>query len=264
MDNIAELIPQPEDFDPTEIETLIEEVDDKPINLSLLVYGRSGVGKTRFGATGENVLVINCNEQKPISIRGMGAKVINVRKVPEDMEKIFWYLRNGGYKKFNTVVIDSISGLQKMYERFVVGEGVKKDASKNNVVVSQRDYGIVSNYMFVDITNYRNLQEVMNVVFIALERVPSGEENDDIKRPDVMPSVQRIVESAVNMIGRMYLKEVRVKGKKRVVAALYVGPHDEWMTKDCTGCLDNEILVPTIPKILKKIEENYNKNKEEE
>jgi len=264
MDNIIELTPQPEDFDPTEIEALIEEVDNKPINLSLLVYGRSGVGKTRFGATGKRVLIINCNEQKPISIRGMGAKVINIKKVPEDTVKIFWYLRNGGYKKYDTVVIDSLSSLQKMYERFVVDEGVKKDASKSNVIVSQRDYGIVGNYMFVDVTNYRNLQEVMNVVFIALERVPSGEENDDIKRPDVMPSLQRVVESAVNIIGRMYLKEVKVKGKNRIVSTLYVGPHNEWMTKDCTGTLGKEILVPTLPKLLKKIEENYNKNKKEE
>lgn len=255
MSEVVALTPQPDDFDPSEIEELICEVDDQPVHLSMVVYGKSGTEKTRFGASGgKGTLIINCSEQKPISIRGMGAKVITLRDV-HDLEKIFWYLRNGGHKNFKTVVLDSVSSLQKMFERYVVAENCKLNATKNKILTSQRDYGEVASYMNTWIMNYRNLQDVMNVVFIALERGP--DEDNDLFRPDVIPSVARVLESSVNIVGRMYKREVTVKGKERIIPAMWVGSHDEYLTKDCTGCLGSEILLPTIPKIIEKIEKNY-------
>jgi len=250
-DDFVELTPQPDNFDPREIENLIQEVDDMDDYISILVYGVSGVGKTRFGATGDKVLLINCNEQKPISIRGTGSKVITVRRVPDDTEKIFWYLRNGGHKNFNTVVIDGLSSLQKMYERRVVSDESKLNKDKHKIIVTQRDYGIVNNYMFVDIMNFRNLQDSMNVVFLALEREP--DEKNDRYRPDLTPGSTRAVESAVNIIARMTLEEVTVKGKDLTLPVQYYGPHTECVTKDCTGKLGQRIFNPTIPKILEKI-----------
>ena len=44
--DFVELTPQPSDFDPSEIECLIQEVDDQPVHLSVVVYGKSGIGKT--------------------------------------------------------------------------------------------------------------------------------------------------------------------------------------------------------------------------
>jgi len=256
-DNFVELTPQPDNFDPSEIECLIQEVDNQPVHLSIVAYGVSGIGKTRFGATGSKCLVVNCGEQKPISIRGMGAKVINIRKVPDDLEKVFWYLRNGGHKNFDTLVIDGVSSMQKMLQRYVVAENCKLNATKNKILTSQRDYGEVGDYLTTWIMNFRNLQDVMDVVFLALERGP--DEKNELYRPDVIPSVQRMLESSVNIVGRMYYKDVVSKGKELTVPSLYVAPHAEYMTKDCTGCLGKEILQPSIPKILKKINENYNK-----
>jgi len=258
----VELTPPPDDFDPSEIEDLIKEVDDLPLHHSLLVYGKSGVGKSRLGASNMGrTLIINCNERKPVSIYGMGAKILTIRKVPDDTEKAFWYLRNGGYKNFDWVVVDSLSALQKMYERHVVKEESDKDKNKHKIIVSQRDYGIVNNYMFIDIMNIRNLQEVMNVMFIALEREP--DEKVDTFRPDITPGTLNVITSAVDIVGRMHHREVVVKGKEMVVPTLWVGPHAEFLTKETTYTLGTEVLKPTLPKIIKRIEEGYAKRKTE-
>ena len=257
-DNFVELTPPPENFDPSEIEELLQDVGDTPMFHSFLFYGVSGIGKSRIAASGgEGTLIINCNERKPVSIRKSNAKIITIRRVPEDIEKVYWWLRGGAYKRFHTVALDSLTALLEMFKRYVVTEECKKNPAKHKIQTDLRDYGIANDHVKIWITNFRNLQDVMNVVFIALER-PTDEKHDKI-RPDLTPGCSNAAESAVDIIGRMYLTEIEHKGKEMIVPIIWFGPHEDFMTKETTFTLGDKMLLPTMPKIIKKIKEGYNK-----
>src|SRR5262245_38984839 len=57
--------------------------------LRLLVYGQNGKGKTRFGASGPNVLLIDCNEKGSLSIRHYPAQVFRV-ETWTDIDLAYW------------------------------------------------------------------------------------------------------------------------------------------------------------------------------
>lgn len=81
------------------------------------------------------------------------------------------------------------------------------------------------------------------------------EEAETVERvPDLSPGSRGIAMSCVDIIGRIYQKEVRVVKNKRETKSwqtrMLVGPHDEYTTKDRTGALGRVVAEPTVPKFL--------------
>ena len=94
----------------------------------------------------------------------------------------------------------------------------------------------------------------MNVIFTAHER-KYGEDDGDLEvYPDLTPSTRSIFEGAVDIIGRMYTKEVEDKtGRKRIERRLLVGPHETYISKDRSGSLGRIFKNPTFPRIMQAI-----------
>jgi AAA domain len=203
--------------------------------LKLLVYGQNGKGKTRFGASADKVLLIDCNEKGTLSIRNFPAQVYKV-ETWTDIDLAYWLLHSGQHD-FETVVLDTVTSLSQLCMRFILGDESSRDPTRDPNMPSKREWGKLGELMRTIILNFRNLP--MNVVFLAQER--RGFTDDDAEDapevfPEVSPSVRTTLTSSVDIIGRVFVKEVVTsKGGKKVAEPSYrmlIGPSERYVTKD--------------------------------
>lgn len=214
----------------------IRDVGETFEHLKILVYGQNGKGKTRFGATGPSPLVVDCNERGTLSIRRSEAKVFPLN-VWTDIDEVFWYLHSGNHP-FETVVLDTVTSLAQLCMKFVLGDEVSRDPTKDPNMPSKREYGKVGELMRTVILNFRNLP--MHVVFLAQERRGFNEGDEDEAPeifPEVSPSIRTTLTASVDVIGRVFTKEVVEKEGKGGTKADYrmlIGPSERYITKDRT------------------------------
>ena len=219
----------------------------KPLKVG--VYGKPGVGKTTFIAMAPKVLLIDCNEEGTLSIEDLGIDVIYIKKF-EDINLIYWFLAKGTHK-YKTVGIDSITSLQAMGLKFVLDEAASLDLTKDPAMPDRRDYGKLNILMSDVIENFRNLP--MHVIFSAHERTREEEDGDIEVFPLMTPGVRSHFEGLMDIIGRLYTREVENEsGKRKIVRRMLVGPHDRYITKTRSKKLGSIIKDPTFPLMLKK------------
>lgn len=234
--------------------------------LKILVYGNNGKGKTRFGASAPKpVLVVDCNEQGSLSIRNYPD--VHVFKVETwtDIDLAFWYLKAGDHN-IQSVTIDTVTSLAQLCMKFVLGDEASRDPTKDPNMPSRREWGKVGELMRTTILNFRNLP--MNVVFLTQERRGFGDDEDDSTPdvfPDVSPSVRSTLTASVDIIGRLYVKEVVGKGEdnKRQTSYEYrmlIGPSERYLTKDRSSSgLPNVVRLPDSPDNLDKLVQRIRK-----
>ncbi len=245
-----------------EIAERIVDVGDLPSESKILLYGRSGTGKTHVvGTAPKPLLLIDPKEKGTDTIRARpGVKVIRIDSW-QDFEDVYWYLSEAKHP-FVTVAVDTVTQLQELAMKAVLGEEPTN--------VSQRGWGRIASLMKTWIINYRDLP--LNVIFTAQDRLSQGDDEDVEDEgtlmpevgPYVMPSVSKILNSAVGMIGQTFIKErqktVKTKGGKekkvRVVEyCLRIGPHAKYLTKfrrdpSLGGGTPEYIVDPTYDKLL--------------
>lgn len=208
--------------------------------LRMLVYGKNGVGKTRFGATGPKPIVVDCNEKGTLTIRKFKQAEIFPLEAWSDIDLIYWYLKKGDHDR-ETVVIDNMTSLASLCMDFVMGEEVALDPTLDPTMPTKQHWGKVAMMMRTEILKFRNLP--MHVVFLAQEKRGFSDDDDEDAPevfPEVSPSVRKALTAAVDIIGRMYVKEVtkkvEVKGKKKKVSEtsyrMLVGASERYVTKD--------------------------------
>lgn len=224
------------------VESKIVRASEIESNVRMLIFGRSGVGKTRLGATAPDVLLIDINEKGTMSTR----RDLDPHVFPVDnwleIPELYWYLHSGDHD-FKSYCIDGATAMQNLCMKFVMGEEASRDSSKQPDMPTRQAWGIMSELMKTTITNFRNLP--MNGIFTALPRTRSvGEDEDEMEMiisPNVSPSVAGHLEAAVDVIGYLQVREVKVrkKGTDRVRtkkrSRLQVGPSERYVTKDRTG-----------------------------
>lgn len=226
----------------------------------MLIYGTSGVGKTRMVATAPDVLIIDVDEKGTGSTRrDTNPYVYQVSKW-SDLIEVFWYLQEGDHP-YKSVGIDGITAMQTLCLNFVLGDEASRDASRDPDMPSRQAWGKAGQLMKTQITNFRNLP--MNVIFTALTRTKTvGDDEDDmgdtITGPACSPSVSGHLEAAVDTIGYLTTREVVVKKKdntkhKVTRTRLLVGPSPRYVTKDRNGLFGEYVDQPNIAKMLQTI-----------
>lgn len=253
-----------------DISSRILPVSDVPVYIKMLAYGRSGTGKTHLLGTAPGpTLILDIKEDGTTTVRKQpGVHKLEVRTWA-DIEEVYWYLKEGKHE-FKTVAIDTLTSLQDLAIKQVVGDGR----------ISQRGWGEVSGLMKTWIMNYRDLP--MHVIFTAQDRLSAvtsaGEESEEVvfdedgmilpdMGPYVIPSVAKVLNAAVGVIVNTFIREatktVKLSGnkgtktKRIVLYSLRVGPHARYTTKlrcDTSGTgveVPSLIDDPTFDKILK-------------
>jgi hypothetical protein len=228
----------------------------------MLIYGRSGAGKTRLVATAPDVLLMDIDEKGTKSVKkDIDPRAIRIASIDEFVET-YWFLQSGEHE-FRSVAIDGVTGLQNMFLNFVLGEATLLDASRDPDMPSRQIYGKVSKLMKNWLTNYRNLD--MHVLFTALTRVnrEGGEDDEDedlgavTVGPAVSPAIGGHLEAACDTIGYLHTRQVMVrKGDKRRKVTrrrLLTGPNERYDTKDRNHAFGAWVDAPDISKMIRTI-----------
>lgn len=238
----------------------IQAVGELAPYLKILVYGRSGTGKTTFiGSCPKPLLVLDIREQGTTSIRQSSESFVVSIESWEDFEDAYWFLDSEEGKKYKTVAIDTVTPLQELALKKVIG--------KEGGVISRRSWGEASSLMKTWIMLYRDLPT--NVIFTAQDRESSTEDIEDEGTilpevgPYLMPSVAKILAAAVGVIGNTYIREREKKVKvgtksttKTVVEyCMRVGPHARYLTKlrrdpSLSGPLPPTLVNPSFEEML--------------
>ena len=216
-----------------DLESRIQPVKLTPKILSMLVYGRSGTGKTTFAGTfPKPLLILDVNEIGTDSISNVeGIDVVRVREW-SDFEDLYWYIKSKeGYYK--TVVIDQVSSMQEM-------ACAQAMLDKDKTQMSQQLWGIAGGYMKTWLVNYRNLtDDGINVLFIAHDRTTKGDEDSSAEDqidpsigPRVMPSVATLLNGAVKVIAQSFIREYFDDEHDRKIEFCHrIAPHPYFITK---------------------------------
>jgi hypothetical protein len=232
---VASRSTDPSDFD--DLVSRITPVHELPLIVAALFYGKAGTGKTTLAATFPGpILHLDIREKGTDSISDVkGVDTVDILTWP-DFEKAYWYLKSGK-AKYKTVIVDAVTQLQDLAMSSVVGEAGKKEDD----VVSQRMWGMISGRMKTWIVNYRDLvEESVNVVFLAHTRKNEGEETEDNEvapeiGPRLMPSVASVLTACVKIIGNTFIQESFTKEENRKIRnvkyCMRLGPHGVYETK---------------------------------
>ena len=236
----------------------IQPIHERETFLAMLIYGRSGTGKTAFASTfPKPALLMDVREKGSDTVAQVaGIDLVQV-DTWEEFEQLYWYLISGKHQ-YKTVMIDQISQLQDL-----AMEKVRRDEGKQPTdLISKRDWGAISGMMKTWLFNYRDLiDREMHVCMCAHERASSGEEaiEDQIDPsigPRLMPSVASSVNGAVSIIGNTFIRErfVGTERTRMVEYCMRIGPHAYYTTKVRTpvGVETPDVIVnPTFDKAMK-------------
>lgn len=225
----------------TSILDKIQPVSELETNLVMLIYGRSGSGKTAFGATfPKPILFIDTNERGTETIKQ--EEDVDVVRVTEwsQMDELYWALVNGETDiQYESIVVDQITNLQDLG----MHEVYRKSRKGRDELFTQKNWGQLSGMLKQAVSDWRELADTYNVLFIAHERVfEGGDDEDEAIEPSigarVMPSVGSFVDGAVDAIGSTYIKERWEEPERKgddmvrhVDYCMRLGPHAFYSTK---------------------------------
>jgi len=222
--------------DYSEVVKKMKPVDQFEFNLSALLVGRSGTGKTTVACTfPKPILLLDFKEEGTDSVVNLGEDVMRVPiESWDEVEQLYWYLVSGEHK-FKTVVWDTLTQAQDIALRKVLEDNNKSWGS----LITRSDWGTCAGMLKMWFFNYRDLP--LHFVITAQERVHDSDEGEDEDQldpevgPRVMPSVASTICPGVKMAGYTFIKEVTErkdgKLKKTPQFCMRVGPHPYYYTK---------------------------------
>lgn len=226
----------------------------------ILIYGRNKQGKSWFGASAPNVLIIDPEggaEDLP-----KGTKIWPVYKWQE-VNGVFRYLQQGNHP-FEWVCLDGLTRLSNMSLRFVMKQAETRDLDRIPGMVQQRDYGKAGELMKGMLFNFHNLP--MGIVYTAQDRMESSvydQEDEDVEDvavrfvPDLPKGVRSSLNAIVDVIGRIYTVKIEGKNSKGVMVKgrqrrLWISPTEQFDTGYRTSAkgIPPYLAKPTVPALV--------------
>jgi hypothetical protein len=238
----------------------IQPVTELKTNTVMMVYGRSGTGKTHFGSTfPKPILFIDTNERGTETIAL--EEDIDVVRVTEwaEIDELYWALLNKETDvAYKSIVIDQVSNLQDIG----MAEVLRKGRKGRDETFTQRNWGQLSGMLKQFISDFRDLSDHYNLLLIAHERInEAGDDEEETIEPSigarVMPSVSSFLDGAVDAIGSTFIKERwETEDKEEVRHVDYcmrIGPHAYYSTKIrrpvSAGPIPELLVNPTFQKV---------------
>ena len=212
--------------------------------LKCLIYGLPGSGKTVFAAKFPRPLILDSEKGTRSLLNHPECKDALVLPIESfaDIEQVFWQLKDETTdlsKRVDTVIIDSISELQKRQLDEMLIQAKKQDSRRDVNLPYQQDYLINTNAMRRMAFGFRDLQK--NLVVVA-HSVEEKDESTGIlyTRPDTTPKLARTLEGIMDLMG--FISVEYVDGKP--VRNLQVHPEKRVKAKSRIGGLSPVIRDP--------------------
>lgn len=225
---------------------------------SILVFARNKKGKSTFASTAPGVLMLD-PEGGTDEMRKRNPDVWPIEEW-SDLDDVHKFLRTGKHE-YEWVAPDGLTRMHRMALRFVMKMAEERDLDRRPGQITKRDYGEANEMVQQMIINFHSLP--IGVIYTAQERIVSSvgfdeegdEEETTMFSPDLPAGARAAINQVVDIMGRLYIKKVKVKKKGKIVPAnqrrLYIGVHERYETGYRSEYdLPDEIKNPTIPKIV--------------
>lgn len=234
-------------------------MDELPEYLNLVVYGRTGTGKTTFGAQGDKTLVLEIEPHGTFSVasRGLATGKRKVIRSWSDIEETYWWLKKHP-GVFDCVTFDTATRMMELCTKSVLVDKETDDFTITNkdvwkVTLAQR--GDAAQRMIFWMEAFRSLP--MHKIWLLQETAGSGEEAG-VGDFDVFPDIQKKPRSYLlgdaTIVGRMEIRmQSETDGSETPRYCLVVGANTRIYTKDRTNALGQGMVNPTLAKIVKKV-----------
>lgn len=225
-------------------------------SVNMLVYGKSGVGKTVFGAgRGGAELTISCEKDRGVSARRQGGKGKIV--FCADYETFLAAVQkweDGGYGNPIWTLFDSLTSIQtKLIDWILEREFGKQPESRKRDVLQIQDH-----------LEYQNATRRLigqlcdtprNALFVAQDMNVETDGGDE----SVLPFLDGKKGGVANYVCGMmtcvgYMKVMRRKGSEDIVRRTFWQPNPPYFAKDWTDALGEHTDDLTLAQIWRKIQ----------
>jgi hypothetical protein len=229
----------------------------------LHIYGGHKKGKTTFcmSAGIDKVLILDPERGTDPFVK-KDPDVWHITEWPE-VDEFYQYVR-GGNHKYEWVALDGLTKLSAMALRYVMKVAEERNLDRQPGMVDRRDYGKAGELMRQTLTNFHNLP--YGVIYSSHERMIEIEQEEDEDEdaegaaamfvPDLPKGVRGMVNTLVDVIGRIYVVNVEVKGVAKKQRRLWIGESVKYDTgyRSDYAPLPDMVKVPTVPKLVRLIQ----------
>lgn len=233
----------------------IDTIEANPGPFKGLIYGPPGVGKTKLCGSFEvhdpgSVLVVDSERGARTFLNHPELRKINVMPVGkyDEVWELHEALLAGKYPEFKTIVIDSISELQKRHMDEHLKKMAKRDSKRSPFLAYQNDYKENTEIMRAIVVQYCDLPG-RNLIITA-HAVEQQDESDGsiLIRPAVTPKLASTLHGLMDFVGYLSL-DISPKGEER--RTLQVQPSRRITAKTRLAFKEAIIKDPTAEMILK-------------
>jgi hypothetical protein len=163
----------------------IISLQDEDEAYNLLIYADSGVGKTVFAGSDDDVLFVAPEDNGTLSAKRMGSSAQKWKVNDwDDISAAYKWLKSLETIPFNWVVLDSLTEMQDMAMAKILKEGVEMNPGRDPDVPQLQDWQPYFRRVERMIKSFNDLP--VNVLYTALQM---DEENDEGDRV-VLPMIQ--------------------------------------------------------------------------
>lgn len=251
----------------------IHKAADNTAAPRILVYGRNKKGKTHFGATAPNVLILDPEEGTKYETK-LNPDVWPVTQW-DDVHEAYEFLKSGKHS-YEWVCLDGLTRMANMSLRYVTSRAMERELDRAPETIKIQDYGRSGELVKQMLTNFHSLRTI-GMVISAQERMMEvselGEEDEDAETttfmyvPDVPKGARSAVNAIVDVIGRIYTVKgdfpqkyrdkdgtVKTRTVSGVQRRLWVAPNVSYDTGYRSEYVLPEYLAsPTVPKLVNLI-----------
>jgi phage nucleotide-binding protein len=233
----------------------IIKAKERAPHMNILIYGESGVGKTRLAGSADSVprmrkvLVIDL-EGGTLTLEQNNPDVDIIRvKNWSEMQTVYDALYSGDHD-YETVIIDSLTEVQKFNMYSVMENRVETSSANVDVdAPDMRAWGINLEQMRKYVRAFRDLP--FNTIFTALVKDDKDKKTGlTMKKPSLSGKLASEVAAFLDIVSYMYMKEVDGEQTRLLLSSAT----DDVIAKDRTGKLPVVMLNPTMESILDHIE----------